>query len=414
MSIRRARLVGAEAGEDRKWSPLLRREFNTMFIPVFMLAATSLLAGNIPPIELSDPRGYSVNSSPDSVVVGDFNGDGKLDLVTSDFWNFVSVMLGNGDGTFSTAVDYPTDDRIYSFPASVVVGDFNGDGELDLAVGNTYYSSVSILLGNGDGTFGFPTLFDVTGAPYSLAVADFNRDGKLDLATGDFDSDKLSILLGRGDGTFVSSGAYDVGVGPLSVRVGDFNHDGDADLVVANWRNDTIGVLLGRGDGTFCSMNTFSVGAGPNSIDVADLNGDRKLDVVVANGDTSSISVLFGRGDGTFTPSVNYSVGNLPAFVMIGDLNGDHRPDLIVGNAGYSDTSLSLLLGEGRGKFAPAVTYVLDSYPFFAAMADFNDDKKADLALAMYFEDSVFVLLNRFHHGRSANSVRDPKGWFER
>jgi hypothetical protein len=381
---------------------------------IFLMLIASLWARELPPISLSEPRSYAVNSLPDSVTVGDFNNDGNLDLVTSDFGSFVSVMLGNGDGTFSNATDFPTDDRVFSFAQSIGAGDFNGDGNLDLVVGNTQYASVSVLLGNGDGTFDSPTIFPTTGAPYSVAVSDFNHDGKLDLATGDFSSNTLSIFLGVGDGSFVASSAYGVGRGPLSVRVGDFNRDGHTDFVIANWRDDTIGVLLGRGDGTVHSMTEFSVGDGPNSIAVADLDGDRKPDLVVANGDTSSVSVLFAKGDGTFNSAVNYTVGNFPAFVTVGDMNADKKPDLIVGNAGFPDTSLSLLLGDGRGTFATASTYMLDSYPFFAAVADFNGDKKPDLALAMYFDNSVFVLLNQSRRGRSPPHVVLPHDrWFE-
>jgi hypothetical protein len=369
------------------------------FALVIAVLGLSLQAKEPSPIRLSEPHSYAVNSSPDSITVGDFNNDGKLDLVASDFWSFVSVMLGNGDGTFRSAVDFPTDYRAFSFPASVATGDFDGDGNLDIVVGNTELASVSVLLGNGDGTFGPPVIFPVSGAPYSLAVADFNHDGQLDLATADFDSNRISILLGSGDGSFVASGDYGVGNGPLGLSVGDFNRDGEADLVIANWRDDNIGILFGRGDGTFHPMTHYTVGDGPNSIAVADLNGDRIQDLVAANGDTSTVSVLFGKGDGTFASAVNFTVGNLPACVTVGDLNGDKKPDLIIGNAGFPDTSLSLLLGDGRGNFATATNYVLDSYPFFVAVADFDGDKKPDLAVAMYFDDSVFVLMNEARHG---------------
>jgi hypothetical protein len=148
-------------------------------------------------------------------------------------------------------------------------------------------------------------------------------------------------------------------------------------------------------------MVTYAVGDGPNSVSVADLNGDRIEDLAVANGDTSTVSVMFGKRDGTFASAVSFTVGNLPACVTVGDLNGDKKPDLIVGNAGFPDTSLSLLLGDGRGNFPTATNYLLKSYPFFAALADFDRDKKPDLAVAMYFDHSILVLLGEPGHRRS-------------
>src|SRR6516164_340033 len=132
-------------------------------------------------IALSAPRGFDAGSGPQSVAVGDFNGDGKPDLaVVNSYSNNVSVLLGNGDGTFQPAVSYGTGSG--TGPAFVAVGDFNHDGKLDLAVANSNSSNVSVLLGNGDGTFQTAVNYDVGGAPTSIAVGDFNHDGKLDLA----------------------------------------------------------------------------------------------------------------------------------------------------------------------------------------------------------------------------------------
>ena len=171
-------------------------------------------------IALGAPSSYSVGINPNSVAVGDFNGDGKLDLaVANSFDNFVSVLLGKGDGTFQAAVNYGTG----SGPLSVAVGDFNGDGKLDLVVTNAFDNNVSVLLGNGDGTFQAAVNYGAGSAPNSVAVGDFNGDGKLDLAVANNGSNNLSVLLGNGDGTFQAAVNYSAGKGPYSVAVGDFN-----------------------------------------------------------------------------------------------------------------------------------------------------------------------------------------------
>ena len=183
-------------------------------------------------VPLSPPSSYTAGSGPDTVAVGDFNGDGKLDLaVANNVSNNVSVLLGKGDGTFHAAVNYGAGTN----PTSVAVGDFNGDRKLDLAVANWNGNDVSILLGNGDGTFQPAVNYNVTFGPQSVAVGDFNGDGKLDLAVANYFGEALSILLGNGDGTFQAHVNYQAGSGPVWVAVGDFNGDGRLDFAVTDF-----------------------------------------------------------------------------------------------------------------------------------------------------------------------------------
>jgi hypothetical protein len=210
--------------------------------------------------------------------------------------NNVSILLGNGDGTFQPAVNY----AVVNEPVSVAVGDFNGDGKRDLAVANYggFRGRISILLGNGDGTFQ-PAVDYAVDSPTFVAVADFNGDGKRDLAVTNYDLYTVSILLGDGHGTFQLAGSYAVGIHPRSVAVGDFNGDGKRDLAVANWDYSlTLSILLGNGDGTFQPAVDYAVGSLPSSVAVGDFDGDRKPDLAVANG--SVVTILLGNGDGTF------------------------------------------------------------------------------------------------------------------
>jgi uncharacterized repeat protein (TIGR01451 family) len=306
---------------------------------------------------------YPTGAQPSSVAIGDFNGDGKLDLAIANQNcpsfacgpGSISILLGRGDGTFETAMQFSTGPA----PHSVALGDFNRDGKLDLVVANTFPGSpipgeISVLLGNGDGTFQ-PALYYGTGSgtgPAFVAVGDFNHDGKLDLAVanslcgttcGNTAGTIIAVLLGNGDGTFLAPVNYTVGSEPISIAVGDFNHDGKLDLAVANDNGSNVSILLGNGDGTFQPAVNYSTPFNPVSVAMGDFNGDGKLDLVTANNPGDDVSVLLGNGDGTFQPAVNYSAGSRPNSVAIGDFNGDDgRLDLAVADSG--STTVSILL----------------------------------------------------------------------
>ncbi len=329
---------------------------------------------------------------PYAVATGDFNGDGKPDLAVANFLdNTISILLGQGDGTFLAQTTYPTG----SNPYSIAIGDFNGDGKLDLAVANTNDNAVSILLGQGDGTFLAQATYPTGANPISIAIGDFNGDGKLDLAVANTNDNAVSILLGQGDGTFVTQASTNLtGTIPVSIVTGDFNGDGKLDLVVANNGDNTLSILLGQGDGTFSAQTTYPTGAGPQTIAVADFNGDGKLDLAITNNNNgdNTVSILLGLGDGTFLAQTTYPTGSGPFSLSIGDLNGDGKLDLAVGN--NYDQTVSILLGQGDGTFLAQTTYPTGAGPQSMAVADFNGDGKLDLAVADYSDNTVSILLH--------------------
>ena len=254
------------------------------FLPELMQAYSGVF-----PVSFGAATNFAVGTAPHSVAVADLNRDGKLDLTTANYGSgTVSVLLGNGDGTFGTAANFAVGDS----PTFVAVADLNGDGKLDLATANYSSNTVSVLLGNGDGTFGTATNFPAGNEPTSVAVADLNGDGKLDLTTINYESDNVSVLLGNGDGTFGTATDFPVENYPTSVVVADLNGDGKLDLTTANFNSTNVSVLLGNGDGTFGTATDFEAGDEPTSVAVADLNGDGKLDLTTTNLYSANVSVL--------------------------------------------------------------------------------------------------------------------------
>jgi hypothetical protein len=353
-----------------------------------------LMAGPASAGELKPPRIFGAGSFPFGVAVGDFNEDGKLDLAVansnllSQQTSSLGVFLGNGDGTLQPMAAY----QVGKTPRAVVAGDFNGDGHLDLAVANQD-GFVSVLLGDGHGNFQNAVDFAAGESPLSIAAGDFNGDHVLDLAVANFvekaTAGQVSVLIGNGDGTFRPPVQYAAGVVPQAIAVGDINGDGRADLVVANdgYGNipGKVGVLLGQGDGTFGPMKEYGAGVNPFSIALGDFDGDGHLDVVVTDETQLSVEVLLNDGKGGFHPAVAYSTGQNPFSVAVGDINGDGALDLVVAN--MADGTVSVLLGSGKGTFQKGTAYsaglqlATSVSPQAVALGDFNGDGHPDVAV---------------------------------
>jgi len=372
----------------------------TAALALLMTSALTVFAS-----EFTTAVNYTTGTSPIAVATGDFNGDGKPDLAIADFGNGkVSVLLGNGDGTFQTAVSYGAGSR----PISVAVGDFNGDSILDLAVANNASKgTVSILLGVGNGTFKAGAAYAAGSSSRSVAAGDFNGDGKLDLAVANQTSNNVSILIGNGDGTFQSPVNYKVGSAPVFVIAAALESDGPLDLVVADASAGTqsmVSVLLGNGNGTFQTAVSYSTGSRPEAVAVADFNGDGIPDLAAAAYNANEVSVLLGTGDGVFGEAVNYAVGKEPVSIATADFNGDGKADLVTANFGQKN--VSVLLGNGDGTFKSALTYGAGSAPRAIAAADLNGDKAADLEVPNDLGNNISILLNT--GGTFVNTTSSP------
>jgi hypothetical protein len=319
----------------------------------------------------------TVAGSPDAVVVGDFVGNGKQDIAVGTEAGQIFVFLGNGNGTFQAAKIFNL--GINNSIRSLVAGDFNGDGRLDLAVTSmnvgspSEASQVTVLLGNGNGTFRKSQAINVGTDAAGLATADFNGDGKFDFVTTSFLPDgtrDVKLLLGNGNGTFQAPIALRPGTRSESVSAGDFNGDGKQDLILVDRFSDTVTALLGNGNGTFGSPLTTKVDspiAGLGGPALGNFFGDGKMSVAVTSG-VGTVSVLRGNGDGTFQAPINFLVGSHgtePSTVIAGDFNGDGKPDLAATN--FVGDDVSVLLNT-----TPTPVHVAPSATAIALAADVN------------------------------------------
>jgi hypothetical protein len=350
------------------------------------------------------------------VAVGDFNGDNKVDLATTNpAESKVSIFTGNGDGTFTAGASYQVTAGLNN-PLCVATADVNGDGKLDLIVTSFNFvnpngGTISVLMGNGDGTFQSEVDYAAGVHPTTVVVKDFSGDGKPDLAVTDNASATILVFINNGDGTFQPAQAYAVGTGPYSVATGDFNGDGKADLAVTNYCNvaiafsgenpsafactagpggNTLSVLLGNGDGTFQPQSIVTVGTAPYQIVAADLNLDGKADLILTDGSVltgpntdNTMIVLLSNGDGTFQPPATYVSATfgppyffIPGntFLVVADFNGDGKLDVL--------DDITEFLGNGDGTFQAGIVYpnnLLPETPGPQAVSDLNGDGHLDV-----------------------------------
>jgi hypothetical protein len=340
------------------------------------------------PASFASQTTFAAGSNPISVAMGDFNGDGALDLaVANSSDNNVGIMLNNGDGTFAAQTTYSTGGVT---PRWVTVADVNHDNQPDLLITNFGSNTVSVLLGNSNGTFGLPTTFATGVQPVCVTVQDINHDNNPDLVITNSGSNTVSVLLGNGAGMFGPQTTFATGAAPVSVVVADVNNDNNPDLIVANNGSANVSVLLGDGTGAFGAQTIFATGRAAASVAVADFNNDGKPDIAVTNTVDQNISILLGNGAGAFGIQTTYAAGSGPLQLAAVDVNGDGLLDLVAANSGGG--SISVLLSRGDGTFEPQTTFAVGASPFAVAVTDVNGDGKPDLVSANFNGNNVSVL----------------------
>ncbi len=353
------------------------------------------------------------SSDPQGLAIADLNDDGSPDLITANNGSDdASVFLNSGTGNFTLAATLAAG----LGPTGVDAADFDDDGNTDLAVLNGSDSNVGIYPGNGDGSFGSPNLVDVGAGtfPENILSADFDDDGNADFVTTNLFDDSISVFLGNGDGTFEDAIVIAVAGGPSGIAAGNF--DGGALDLAVTLDDDfpgEVAILLGDGAGNFDLQTPNQVvGDTPLGIAVGDLDNDSNDDIAVANWAEDSISVLFGNGDGSFTDGPLLAAGIFPEDVAIADIDGDLLLDILtLDSFGEGDVDGFLLVfpGNGDGTFGEAGTYDVGAGPGVVEAADLDGDGALDVVTTHLDSDDVGILINS-GGGNSGECVGDCNG----
>ena len=365
------------------------------FFPLLILCGCPPKNDYVPPDLLYLYKSYDVGKNPTSIRSGDFNHDGFTDLLTSNIAaNSLSLLFGNGDGSFEAQVKI----RVCKEPRNLALEDFNQDSHLDLAIACSGSDQVAIWTGQGDGTFEKISQYHVNRAPVSIAAGDFNEDQLLDIVVA-LRNDKIQLLFGNGIGKFRFGPLYEYGDTPTSVTTADINSDGHLDLAVSNGgpMSSAISIWLGQGDGNFLMPTDYRTGKRPLSVSFADFSNDGFLDLFVINGQMNTITVFLGNGDGTFQEGIDSGGDAGPNHGLAQDFDGDRILDVAVVN--IQSGSMSVLFGKGDGTFRyPPRHYGTPRGPFAItslALAKGREEQPG-LAVANNAGNSVSIFL---HHG---------------
>ncbi len=335
-------------------------------------------------------------SQTGAIAVGDLTGNGIPDLVMKQGGFTVGVYLGNGDGSFQPAGSYVVGGGgFFNSIAGIQLADLRGNGITDIVTSGGI-DGVSVLLGNGDGTFQPRHDYLAGEGAGGLVVADLTGNGIPDIITTNFYDGTVSVLLGNGDGSFQPAATYAVGPSPVGIAAGAFGSDsGLPDLAVVTAPTTTgpgfVSVLVNHGDGTFAPHVDYPVGLNPAGIALGDFANTGALDIAVANASSNSVSLLPGNGDHTFGRARNIPVPGGPKELVAADFNNDGNLDLAVTT---NQNQVSVLLGDGTDNFAPPLIFPTDNGPFGIVTTDLTNDGQADLVTANVFGQSYSVLLN--------------------
>jgi hypothetical protein len=364
--------------------------------------------GVISPIATSNSH-FPTGTAPGSVEIADFNSDGKLDIVVANEQsNNVTILLGDGGGGFTQAKGSPF--PAGHLPNDIAIGDFNGDGKLDLAIANHDEKHLTVLLGDGNGGFtpapNSPVAVEVRPHVHGVATGDLNGDGNLDLVTDNWGNNQVAVLFGDGKVSFNTPATFlDVGKMPYQrLRVGDLNGDGKSDIITTNLEGDNVTILLGDGKGLSKQPagSPFPCGDSPFNFAIGDVNKDAKPDLAIVNSPSSAtrsgkdgLTILLGDGTGGFKMMTGspFATGKIPNRVAIGDVNGDGIGDIAVSSP--DGNNITLFLMSDKSSVASSSTIVGGGKPKGLAIRDLNGDGKADIVVTNNSDNTVTVMLSK-------------------
>jgi hypothetical protein len=344
---------------------------------------------------------YKVGKNPTTITPVDINQDGVTDLLTTNVSsNTLSILIGNGDGTFHDQMQL----HVCQEPRALASGAFNADPYPDIVLACAGGDEIAVLLGRGDGKFTEGPQYPVHRTPVSIATDDLNGDGLADLVVA-LRNDKIKVFLGQGNGEFRHGAQYEYGDTPTSVALSDLNGDGKVDLVVTNGgpMSNAVSIWIGKGDGTFQSPTDYRSGRRPLGVSFGDFNNDRIGDLLVINGERDSFSTFLGNGNATFQAGHDSGANAGPNYGLARDFNGDHRADVAIVNLQSSD--LSILFGRGDGTFEyPPRNYRTKAGPFAIALYRVTSDavEEPGLVTADNGDGSVSIFLHRGLKGGQA------------
>ena len=339
---------------------------------------------------------FATGTNPVSNATADLNGDGHLDLLFTNYISDnVSVLLGNGTGSFVAATPVP----VTNGPREVEAADLDGDGDIDFLATNYSGNNVTVALNNGNATFTTSSVAVGT-VPRGLAIGDLDGDGDIDFVAANYQSNTVSVMLNNGNAAFAQAVGSPVATGtrPVAVALADFDGDHDVDIAVTSNNTNNVSILLNNGSGAFAAAPSAATGAGPRGIAAGDIDGDGDNDLVVANFSANTLSILLNNGAAGFAAGTPLTTGNNPYAVSLGDLDGDGDLDIAVSNSGSS--SVSVFINLGSAVFTPATgsPFAVGVSPGGVVMGDFDGDGYLDLSSSNFGSNTTSILINASEH----------------